>query len=265
MARSLVVLRGGGDMGSGVAHRLYMAGFDIVILELAQPMAIRRSVSFSSAVYDGETTIEGVTARLAADAGSATHLLEQRVIAVLVDPEARWLASLTPAALVDARLAKRNLDTRIGDAPVVIALGPGFTAGNDVHAVIETQRGHDLGRVIRRGEAVPDTGVPGEISGEGERRVLRAPARGTFVGLRRIGQMVTADEIVAEVAGAPIVSCLDGVLRGILHDGVAVEQGTKVGDIDPRGVVEHCFTISDKARALGGGVLEALLHLGVRP
>lgn len=261
----LVVIRAGGDLGSGVAHRLYVAGYDVAILEIEQPLVIRRAVAFASAVFDGSVTVEGVGATCVTDVAQARATLAGRVIPVLVDRQGMALAALQPVALVDARLAKRNLDTRMSDAPVVIALGPGFVAGRDAHAVIETQRGHDLGRVIWQGEAAPDSGVPGAVGGEAINRLLRAPIAGAFRSVRQIGDLVAAGETVGYVADSPVVSAISGVLRGIIHDGVSVPAGLKIGDVDPRGMVEHCFTISDKARAIGGGVLEALLHLRVLP
>jgi len=265
MSGTLVVLRGGGDLGSGVAHRLHRAGYGVAVLEIEQPTVIRRRVAFASAVYDGEIMVEGVKGLRVADAPTGRWAVSQAMIPVLVDPHGRFLPELRPAAIIDARLAKRNLGTHITDAPVVIGLGPGFVAGGDVHAVIETQRGQDLGRVIYAGAAMPDTGVPGKIGGEDAARVLRAPAAGITRAVRQIGALVKRGDVVAYVADAPVLAFIDGVLRGIIHDGVVVPAGLKVGDIDPRGVVEHCFTISDKARAIGGGALEALLHCGVFP
>lgn len=262
---SLVILRGGGDLGSGVAHRLVRANYAVAILEIEQPTVIRRRVAFASAVYDGETMVEGVKGLRVPDAPTALWATEQGMVPVLVDPTARLLSTLHPAALVDARLAKRSLDTQISDAPVIIGLGPGFVAGATVHAVIETQRGHDLGRVIYAGSASPDTGVPGTVGGEDARRVLRAPRAGVFRAHKQIGTVVKAGDIIGHIDDAPIRSLIDGVVRGIIHDGVSIVAGLKIGDVDPRGEAGHCFTISDKARAIGGGVLEALLHLGVLP
>ncbi len=258
-------MRGGGDLGSGVAHRLHRARYGIAILEIEQPTVIRRRVAFASAVYDGQIMVEGVKAVRVPDAATARWAVSQEMIAVLVDPQGRTLADLAPAALVDARLAKRNLGTLLTDAPIVIGLGPGFVAGSNVHAVIETQRGHDLGRVIYAGAATPDTGAPGPIGGEEHRRLLSAPATGVFRAVRQIGALVKAGDIVGYVGESPVAAAINGVLRGIVHDGVVVPAGLKIGDVDPRSVVEHCFTISDKARAIGGGVLEALLHFGVFP
>lgn len=255
-----ILLRGGGDLASGVAHRLHRAGFSVIITELAQPLCVRRAVSFAEAVYAGATTVEGVTARLVADADAARATLAARAIPVLIDPEGRALAELRPAVVVDARLAKRNLGTTLADALLVIGLGPGFTAGVDCHAVVETQRGHNLGRVYWQGRAEPDTGQPEPVRGLSVDRVLRAPRAGTFVGHKQIGEAVSAGEVLAAVDGAPLVAPFEGMLRGLLHDGLKVTAGLKVGDLDPRSVREHCFTISDKARAVGGGVLEAVLH-----
>lgn len=265
MATTMIVIRGGGDLGSGVAHRLRRAGYGIAILEIEQPTVIRRRVAFASAVFDGEIMVEGVKGLRVHDAATAHWAVSQDMIAVLVDPHGRLLPALKPAAVVDARLAKRNIDTHMGDAPVVIGLGPGFVAGADVRAVIETQRGHDLGRVIYAGSAIPDSGMPGLVGGEDARRVLRAPAAGVFRGVRDIGAPLQHGDVVGYVGDAPVLTFIDGVLRGVVHDGLNVTANMKIGDVDPRGKPELCFTISDKARALGGGVLEALLHFGVLP
>jgi xanthine dehydrogenase accessory factor len=257
----LVFIRGAGDLGTGIAHRLHRAGFPVIMSELEQPTVIRRAVAFASAVYEGRIQLEGVEARLAGSPSAAETLLRQRAVPVLIDPAGTALTALRPDVLVDARLAKRNLGTTLADAPVVIGLGPGFTAGQDVDAVIETSRGHFLGRVILRGSAQPDTGIPGVMEGYGRERVLWAPCAGSFVGHAKIGAGIEAGQVVASVAGRPVRANISGVLRGVLHDGLLVHQGQKVGDIDPRGIVEHCFTISDKARAIGGAVLEAILYL----
>mgnify|MGYP005838115117 CR=1 FL=1 len=257
----LVAVKGGGDLGSGVAYRLHRAGMKVFITEIARPTVIRRTVAFASAVYEGQVEIEGVVARLAKGISEVPGLLEEGDIPVLVDPEGVAVRALKPRVMVDAIMAKRNTGTRLDDAPIVIALGPGFVAGRDVHAVVETQRGHYLGRVILEGSAQPNTGVPGSVSGYDSERVVRAPKAGTFRGARRIGEKVNAGEVVAYVDEAPVRAKISGVLRGILADGLPVHEGMKVGDVDPRGVAEHCFTISDKALAIGGGVLEAILYL----
>ena len=257
----LVVVKGGGDMATGVAHRLYRVGMRVAITELPRPTVIRRPVAFASAGWLGEITVEGVSARLADNPVQALALLEAGIIPALVDPEARVVREWQPDVVVDAIIAKRNLGTCITDAPIVIALGPGFTASVDCHAVVETQRGHFLGRVITEGQAAPNTGIPGAVQGYTDERVIRALCAGTFRGERRIGDRVEAGQMVARVDGEPVVARISGVLRGLLADGLLVHAGMKVGDVDPRGVIEHCFTISDKARAVGGGVLEAILWL----
>jgi xanthine dehydrogenase accessory factor len=257
----LIVVKGGGDLATGVAYRLHRVGMRVVITELPRPTVIRRPVAFASAVFEGEITVEGVTARLVDDPAQVRACLDEGIIPVLVDSEAKVVRALQPDAVVDATLAKRNLGTRLSDAPIVVALGPGFTAGVDCHAVVETERGHFLGRVITQGQAAPNTGVPGAVLDHAEDRVVRAPCAGIFRGERRIGDRVESGQPVARVGGEPVVARISGVLRGLLADGLPVHAGMKIGDVDPRGVVEHCFTISDKARAVGGGVLEAILWL----
>ncbi len=256
----LVVIRGGGDLATGTALRLYRAGMAVVVCETAVPTSIRRTVCFSEAVRLGETEVEGVTARLAALA-DLPDLLERGIVPVLADPEGACIPALAPDAVVDAIIAKRNLGTRMDMAPVVVAAGPGFIAGVDCHAVVETMRGHYLGRVIYDGAALPNTDVPGLIGGYAGERVLRAPADGVFRGVKRIGDHVRAGEAAGYVDGAPMVCTIDGVLRGLLADGVPVRRGMKSGDVDPRCAPEHCLCASDKALAVGGGVLEAILLL----
>ena len=257
----LVLIKGAGDLGTGVAYRLHRAGFRLVVTELPQPTVIRRAVSLAEAVYEGEVAVESLRARLVQDVQQASQALDSGIVPVLVDPQADITRELRPRVVVDARMAKRNLGTRLDEADLVLGLGPGFVAGQDVHAVIETARGHYLGRVLWTGEAAPDTGVPGSIGGESARRVLYAPANGVFHALKRIGDPVAKGDVVAGVDDRPVEAFLPGVLRGILRDGLTVHRGMKVGDIDPRGVRDYCFTVSDKALAVGGGVLEALLHL----
>ena len=260
--RLRILIKGAGDLATGVAVRLKWAGFQVVMTDLPLPTAVRRTVSFCEAIPEGEMMVEGIRAQRAESADAALSIMARGDIAVIADPEARCLDSLRPAALVDAILAKRNTGTRIGDAPVVVALGPGFTAGTDCHAVVETMRGHDLGRVITEGSARPNTGVPGEIGGYTVERLLRAPADGVFEPLRAIGDLVSAGETVAVVSGQAMCARISGVLRGLLRAGTLVYLGMKSGDIDPRCAVSHCFSVSDKARAIGGGVLEAILGLG---
>ncbi len=257
----LVVIRGAGDLASGIALRLRRAHIRVVMTDIERPTAIRRTVCFSQAIVHGETTVEDITARRAETPEQALALLENGVIPVLADPEGACIPVLKPDAVVDAILAKKNLGTKIADAPVVIGVGPGFTAGQDCHAVVETMRGHYLGRVIHEGGAIPNTGIPGLIGGFAGERVLRAPADGVFHQMMDIGAQVKMGDIAATVNGEPMLCTLDGVLRGILADGTPVFKGMKAGDIDPRCKVEHCYMASDKALSMGGGVLEALLDL----
>ena len=257
----LIVIRGAGDIATGIALRLFRAHFQIVMTDLEHPTAIRRTVCFSQAIPLRECFVEGITARRAESASRALELLAQGVIPVLADPEGSCIPLLKPDAVVDAILAKRNLGTRITDAPVVVGVGPGFTAGLDCHAVVETMRGHYLGRAIYEGSAQPNTGIPGLIGGFSGERVLRAPAEGIFHPLKNIGDQVQEGDITADVDGVPMPCTLDGVLRGILPEGTPVCAGMKAGDIDPRCKIEHCYCASDKALAVGGGVLEAILAL----
>lgn len=257
----LIFIRGAGDLASGVAHRLFQCGFSVVMSEIMKPTAVRCTVSFSRAVYEGTAEVEGVTARRADSAEQALEFTKRGEIAVLTEPNGEVIKQLYPNALIDAIIAKRNLCTSINDAPVVIALGPGFTAGADCHAVVETKRGHFLGSVLYSGSAIPNTGIPGEIGGYTSERILRAPCDGLFSPLSAIGKMVIAGETVATVEGMPVLAGIGGVVRGLLPAGIPVHQGMKSGDVDPRGIEEYCATISDKARSIAGGVLEALLHL----
>lgn len=257
----LALIRGAGDLATGIALRLWRSGIRVVLTDLERPTAIRRTVAFSEAIVYGETTVEDVTARLAANADEARALLAQGIVPVLADPGCACREALAPDALVDAILAKRNLGTRITDAPVVVGVGPGFTAGEDCHAVVETMRGHTLGRVIYSGSALPNTNIPGLIGGFAGERVLRAPCDGIFTAVHRIGDTVEEGETIGFVEGQPMKCTISGVLRGVLDDGVPVKKGMKSGDVDPRCKPEYCTTISDKALAVGGGVVEAVLYL----
>ena len=258
-----VLIRGAGDIATGIALRLFRSHMEVVMTDLPAPTAIRRTVCFSQAIVLGKTVVEDVTAVRASDAAEAETLLAQGVIPVLADPAGACREALQPDAVVDAILAKRNLGTRITDAPVVIGIGPGFTAGTDCHAVVETMRGHTLGRAIYQGSALPNTNIPGLIGGYAGERVLRAPADGVFHQLLDIGTAVKAGDMAGEVNGIPMRCTIDGVVRGILPEGTPVHKGMKSGDVDPRCRPEYCTTASDKALAVGGGVLEALLHLRV--
>jgi len=227
--------------------------------EIARPLVVRRTVSFAEAVFSGQATVEGVLAQRAADVAEARRLLAEGVLPVLIDPPAACRAELRPAVLVDAIMAKVNTGTAIDHAPLVIALGPGFVAGRDCHAVIETNRGHDLGRVIWQGGAEPDTKTPGEVGGYKGARVLRAPADGHVHAHAAIGDTVHEGAVIAHIDGAPLVAPFTGVLRGIVHPSVLVHTGMKIGDLDARAERRYCFTISDKSLAIAGGVLEAIL------
>lgn len=246
-------------MATGVAHTLWQAHFRVWITEIPQPLAVRREVSFCEAIYEGEKQVEEVVAKYIQTADEINHTWNEGMIPLLIDPEAKSREVLKPHVLVDAIVAKKNLGTRITHAPLVIALGPGFTAGRDVHVLIETQRGHDLARLIFEGEAEPDTGIPGEIRGYSEERVLRTPREGIFKAHKRIGEQVNEGEVVATVGGLPVKPRISGVLRGILRDGTHVKERMKAGDIDPRGKEVYCYSISDKARSVAGGVLKAIL------
>ena len=258
----LVMIKGAGDIASGIAMRLWRAGINVVMTDLPRPSSIRRTVCFSEAVYRGETTVEEVRARRAENAADALRLLEENILPVIVDPKAESAKELHPEVIVDAILAKENLGTAITDAPGVVGVGPGFTAGVDCHAVVETMRGHTLGRVIWSGGAIPNTGVPGEIGGYTVECVMHSPCGGVFHALRQIGDTVEAGETVATVGGEPLYAKITGTLRGILPEGFEVpREHFKSADVDPRCRLFHCFTVSDKALSVGGGVLEAVLML----
>ncbi len=261
MSEIIILIRGAGEMASGVAHRLHQSHFKLCMTEVSHPLAVRREVSFCETVYEGEKEVEGVRAKLISRHDEIESKWKKGHIPILIDPEANKTREfLKPDVLIDAIMAKKNLGTRIDDAPLVIGLGPGFTAGKDVHIVIETNRGHSLGKMILSGTAEPDTGIPGEVGGYTVERLLRTMKKGVFHPQKTIGDKVTKGSVVAVVDDYPVIAQVSGVLRGLLREGVEVKKGMKVGDIDPRGKKEHCFTISEKARAIGGGVLEAILY-----
>lgn len=269
MMNNLIIVRGGGDIATGTIYKLYQCGFDVLVLETENPSAIRRNVAFSEAVYEKIQTVENVTCTLAEDVSQAIGLLEQKKLPVLVDPMGECISMLKPLAVVDAILAKKNLGTNRQMAPITIALGPGFVAGTDVDAVIETKRGHSLGRVIYQGKAIENTGIPGMIAGYGKERVVHSPEEGIFRNVKKITDTVKKGDIIAVVENSGrqtlVKATLDGLLRGLLRDGYPVTKGFKVADIDPRTEeYKNCFTISDKARCIAGGVLEAILHLDGR-
>ena len=257
-ARRLVIVRGAGDLATGTIIKLWRAGYDVLALEIDNPTQIRRSVSFAEAVYDGEMTVDGVKAVRIERAEDAFHAFDDGFVPVLIDPDGKAIEKLHPAVVVDAIIAKKNLGTKIDSAPLVIALGPGFTAGVDADAVIETQRGHRLGRIIREGSAAPNTGRPGNIGGYTTERVIRSPKEGVFRGIRTFGDIVSAGETIAYVGDTPITATIDGMIRGMLHEGLYVTEGFKVADIDPRGKDADYTTPSDKAYAIAGGVLECV-------
>lgn len=263
--KDLIIVRGGGDLATGTIYKLYKCGFPVLVLEIPNPSAIRRNVAFSEAVYQGTQTVEDVTCYLASSLSHAEALLSQGKLAILVDPEGTAIAQLRPMAVVDAILAKKNLGTRREMAPITVALGPGFCAGQDVDAVIETKRGHNLGRVLWQGYAAPNTGIPGIIGGYGKERVIHCPAEGILHTVSKITDTVQKGQVIAEVRTAdgivPVTATMDGLLRGLIRDGYPVTRGFKIADIDPRNEeYQNCFTISDKARCISGGVLEAILQ-----
>lgn len=254
-----VVVRGGGELGSAVARLLHLCGCEVAVLERATPLAVRRRVCYAEAVRAGRADVEGVSAVLVASAELGSSAAPRPPIEVAVDAAADSLSRLRPAVLVDGRMAKRNLGTSRGQAELVVGLGPGFTAGEDVHAVVETQRGPDMGRVIWAGEALPNSSEPDPVQGVTWERVLRAPRTGLFRSKRQIGETVETGAAVGTVEGEAVLATIPGLLRGLLPDAVRVDEGLKLGDIDPRGRRVGVARISDKGRAVGAGVLEAVL------
>lgn len=254
-----VLIRGAGEMASGVAYRLANAGFHVLMTEISRPLAVRRAVSFCEAVYDGSKIVEGRTARLIQSPEEAEGLWARAELPVIVDPHMTCRAAIRPMVIVDALVAKRNTGLSKGMAPLTIGLGPGFHAPDQVDMAIETNRGHNLGRLITLGSPEPNTGVPGNIAGYTSQRVLRSPAAGVFETDLDLGDRVRAGQVVARVSGQAVDAKVDGILRGLLRPGAEVGAGTKVGDVDPRGQIEYLHTISEKARALGGSVLEGIL------
>lgn len=256
-----IVIRGAGEMASAIAWRLFMANMTrICMLELPNPLCVRREVSFCTAFDRGEMPVEGVRAAVARNREEMEAAWQKDAIALMRIGNWEKAGAPPPEVVVDAILAKKNIATSLADAPLVIALGPGFAAGKDCHVVIETNRGHNLGRIILDGEAAPNTGIPGNIAGHTATRVLRAPASGIFESEREIGDSIAAGQSVGTVAGQAVIAGLDGMLRGLIRPGTEVASGLKLGDIDPRGEREFCYTISDKARALSGSVLEAVMR-----
>lgn len=262
MFNDIVIVRGGGDIASGTIQKLYRSGFKVLILEVEKPTFIRRKVCFGEAVYEGEAVIEGITSQSIRNLEDMYKVWEEGKIPVFIDAAGDSIKRVKPKVVVDAILAKRNLGTTIDMADITIALGPGFEAGKDVHVVIETMRGHNLGRLIMNGRAMENTGVPGDIKGFSKERVIYCPCEGVIKNVRDIGDIVKKGEILAFVGKEEVVATIDGVLRGIIRDATYVNPGLKIADIDPRiSEKDNCFTISDKSRAIGGAVLEAILYL----
>jgi xanthine dehydrogenase accessory factor len=263
--KDLIIVRGGGDLATGTVYKLKKSGFPVLVLEVANPSAIRRNVAFCEAVYQGTQTVEDMTCYLSESLEQAEQFLREGKLTVLVDPAGDSIPKLQPLAVVDAILAKKNLGTNRNMAPITVALGPGFRAGEDVDAVIETKRGHNLGRVLWSGCAAPNTGIPGIIGGYGKERVIHCPAQGILRNVKKITDIVSKGEVIAVVETengiVPVEATLDGILRGLIRDGYPVKVGFKIADIDPRTQeYNNCFTISDKARCIAGGVLEAILQ-----
>lgn len=260
-----VIVKGAGDLASGVAVRLFNCGFEVIMTDIPHPTTVRTTVAFSSALVFGETVLEGITARSVKNSREALDCCRNGIIPVLPDEEGKIVGEIDFDVLVDAILAKKNLGTKIHHAATVIALGPGFTAGIDCHAVVETKRGHYLGSVIYDGCAIPNTGIPGEIGGFSAERIIRSPDSGTWLPGKKIGDLVEKGDLLAHVDTGkekiPVHAAISGVVRGMLFPETAVTPGFKCGDIDPRGKTEYCLSVSDKARAVAGGVLEAILSL----
>lgn len=254
------LIRGGGDLASAVAHLLYTCGFDVLIVELKAPKVIRRSVAFASVITDGQTAVEGVGAKLLNDLTSIAAHHKADYVAVTTLPEQTVISAYQPDIFIDATLSKKPVDYRIGDAPLIIGLGPAITAGHNADVVIETQRGHDLGRLIYRGQAAANTGIPGMVAGESAKRVHYSPQAGKLVAIKDIGDSVTAGTTIAMIAQTPIIAKLDGVVRGMLATGSYVDGNVKIADVDPRGIKHYCQTISDKGRTIAGSVLAAIIQ-----
>ena len=269
MKKNIIIVRGGGDIATGTIYKLHQSGYPVLVTEIANPSAIRRQVAFSEAVYEKSYTVEGVTCYFAENLTRAYELLKQRKVALMIDPDGAVIREVKPAAVVDGILAKKNLGTTMDMAPFTVALGPGFTAGVDVDIVIETMRGHNLGRIIREGSAIPNTGIPGNIGGYTAERVIHAGAEGILYNVHKIGDIVEQGEEIAYIADEKenrrysVTATIPGIIRGLIRDGYPVTKGFKIADIDPRkSELSNCFTISDKARCIAGSVLEVVCAFG---
>lgn len=254
-----ILIKGAGDLATGIAYELWLAGHQILMTELAVPLTVRRMVSFSRAVYEGKARVEQAVAVRIQSYEEVEAVWKENAIPVIVDESASVRTSFHPDVLIDAVMAKKNRGTSIEDAPMVIGIGPGFEASRDCHCVIETQRGERLGQIIRKGCAIPDTGIPGEVGGYGKERLLRASADGVIEPKAEIGDIVEQGQVVALTGSIPVCAELTGIVRGMLQPGVTVKKGMKIGDVDARQNKELCYTISDKARKIGRSVVEALL------
>lgn len=255
----IVALRGGGDLASGVALRLHRAGLPVLILEQERPLTVRRRVAFANVVFDAKTSVEGIHARVTLNLDEAQDLIVNGAIPVLVEPEDAYLEDLKARVTVDARMLKQAVPSLLGATEFLVGIGPGFVVGENCHAVVESKRGHALGRVIWEGSAEVDTGIPGSISKHNVDRVLRAPADGFLEAAKDIGEAVDQGEVIASVSSQELVAPFAGVLRGLIHPSVALHKGMKIGDLDPRNDTSYVDRVSDKALAIGGGVLEAIL------
>ena len=265
MKKPFIIVRGGGDLATGTIHRLWAAGFPVLVLETDHPAAIRRQVAICEAVYEGSTMVEGMEAVLIKDTAEAKKVIDTGKVPLIVDPDGASITALKPDVVVDAILAKKNLGTNRSMAPLTIGLGPGFTAGEDVDIVIETMRGHNLGRIIREGSAIPNTGIPGNIGGFAAERVIHAGEKGILYNVHKIGDIVEQGEKIAYIVNEDenvrysVTATIPGIIRGLIRDGYPVTKGFKIADIDPRkSELSNCFTISDKARCIAGSVLEAV-------
>ena len=247
-----ILIKGAGEHATGTAHRLFSAGFKVLMTEIENPICVRKMVSFANAVFEKEFIVEGVKAKLIEDLND----FDGSFVGVIIDEEGKIIKKMKPSIIIDARIAKKNIDNSIEDAELVIGLGPELKAGRDVHYVIETNRGHDLGRIIEKGFAEADTGVPGNIKGESGKRVLRAPADGKIITFKNIGDRVEIDELIAKVGDHGIKSQLNGMIRGLINDGTKVRKNLKIGDVDPRPEKLNCYTLSDKTRTISRSVLE---------
>ena len=257
----MVLIKGAGDLATGIAYRLKKSGFDVVMTEIHKPTTVRRTVAFSQAAFDNEIAIEGIKGIKVNNINEIYEEIREGNIPIIIDEKAEIIKELRPDVVVDAIIAKKNLGTSIEDAPIVIGVGPGFEAKVDCHLVVETKRGHYLGKVIEEGSAIPNTGVPGNIGGYTKERIIRASSNGKIKPVVAIGDFVKKGDIVAYIDGIEVLAEIDGIVRGMLQEGIEVFKGMKSGDIDPRCEKDHCFTISDKARSIGGGVLEAIMYM----